>query len=53
MEDMLEEADEIQETLGRSYGMPEIDEADLDAGLSIAYLCWFDHVYPPRWLFNV
>ena len=25
-------ADEVQETLGRSYGMPELDDADLDAG---------------------
>lgn len=33
MEDMLELADEVQETLGRSYGMPELDDADLDAEL--------------------
>ena len=33
MEDMLEMADEVQEALGRSYGMPDVDEADLDAGL--------------------
>jgi hypothetical protein len=33
MEDMLEQANEIQETLGRSYGVPdEIDEDDLQAG---------------------
>merc|ERR1712109_420787 len=29
--DMLEDANEVQEALGRTYGMPEIDEADLDA----------------------
>ena len=30
---MLEMADEVQETLGRQYGMPdELDEADLEAG---------------------
>ena len=30
----MEEANEIQETLGRAYGMPEdIDEDDLEAGL--------------------
>lgn len=29
---MLEMADEVQETLGRSYGMPELDDADLEAG---------------------
>ena len=33
MADMLEIANEVQDTLGRSYGMPDdIDEADLDAG---------------------
>merc|ERR1712018_286231 len=31
--DMLEEANEVQEALGRSYGMPEIDEDDLEAEL--------------------
>jgi len=36
MEDMLEQANELQETLGRSYAVPdELDEADLEAG---AYL---------------
>ena len=30
---MLEEANEVQEALGRSYGMPEIDEDDLEAEL--------------------
>jgi len=33
MEDMLEMTDEIQETLGRSYGMPDLDEDDLEAEL--------------------
>ena len=34
MEDLLEQANEIQETLGRSYAVPdEIDEADLEAGV--------------------
>lgn len=33
MEDMIEAANEIQESLGRSYGVPdEIDEAELEAG---------------------
>lgn len=32
LEDMMEEAGEIQEALGRSYGTPEIDEEDLEAG---------------------
>ena len=33
MADMLEIANEVQETLGRTYGMPDdLDEADLEAG---------------------
>ncbi|ORX43588.1 hypothetical protein BCR36DRAFT_141483 [Piromyces finnis] len=33
MEDLLDQANEIQEALGRTYGLPEdIDEADLEAG---------------------
>jgi charged multivesicular body protein 5 len=36
MEDLLEQANEIQETLSRSYAVPdEIDEADLEAGKQI------------------
>ena len=32
---MLEQANEVQEAMGRSYGLPdELDEADLDAGKS-------------------
>merc|ERR1712223_1680833 len=31
--DMLEEANEVQEAMGRSYGMPEIDEDGLEAEL--------------------
>ncbi|KAI8923896.1 Snf7-domain-containing protein [Entophlyctis helioformis] len=34
LEDLLEQANEVQETLGRSYGLPDdIDEADLEAEL--------------------
>ncbi|KAE8231585.1 hypothetical protein A4X09_0g1403 [Tilletia walkeri] len=34
MEDLIEQANEVQETLGRTYGVPEeIDEADLQAEL--------------------
>lgn len=32
LEDMMEEANEVQEALSRSYGTPEIDEDDLEAG---------------------
>ena len=36
LQDMLEQANEVQEMLGRSYGLPEdIDEADLDAGTAL------------------
>ena len=35
MEDLLEQSNEIQESLGRSYAVPdEIDEEDLEAGTS-------------------
>lgn len=30
---MLEQADEVQEALGRSYGVPEIDDDELTAEL--------------------
>ncbi|XP_008306496.1 charged multivesicular body protein 5-like [Cynoglossus semilaevis] len=33
LEDMMEDANEIQEAMGRSYGTPEIDEDDLAAEL--------------------
>jgi charged multivesicular body protein 5 len=34
MEDLMEAANEVQETLGRTYGVPDdIDEADLEAEL--------------------
>lgn len=33
MADLLEQANEIQESLGRSYAVPDdVDEADLEAG---------------------
>lgn len=32
MEDMMEDANEVQEALSRSYGTPDIDEDDLEAG---------------------
>lgn len=32
LEDMMEDANDIQEALSRSYGTPDIDEADLEAG---------------------
>jgi hypothetical protein len=36
MEELLEQANEVQETLSRSYAVPdEIDEADLEAGAHV------------------
>ena len=32
MSDLLDQANEVQETLGRSYGTPDLDEDDLEAG---------------------
>ncbi len=33
MEDMLEQTNEIMETMGRPYGLPDdVDEDDLEAG---------------------
>ena len=40
MEELLEQANEVQETLSRSYAVPdEIDEADLEAGTSFPTPC--------------
>lgn len=42
MEDMIEQANEIQESLSRTYGVPEeVDEADLQAG------AWRSSTLPP------
>jgi hypothetical protein len=36
MEELLEQANEVQESLSRSYAVPdEIDEADLEAGTPV------------------
>jgi len=35
LEDMLEQANDVQEALGRSYGTPDVDEDELEAGISI------------------
>ena len=38
MAELMEQANEIQETMGRSYAVPdEIDEADLEAGMQNVY----------------
>lgn len=33
LEDMLEQANDVQEALGRSYGCPDVDESELEAEL--------------------
>lgn len=33
LEDMMEQANEVQEVMGRSYGVPDIDESELEAEL--------------------
>ena len=33
LEDLTEQSSEIQEVMGRSYGMPEVDDEDLEAEL--------------------
>jgi len=33
MEDVLEDANEIQDIMGRTYGMPDVDDAELEAEL--------------------
>ena len=44
MEDMLELAGEVQETLGRAYGLPDdVDEEDLEAGVCTS-LCVFSRM---------
>jgi hypothetical protein len=50
MEDMLEQANEIQESLGRSYAVPdEIDEADLEAGMFLRISSYDkEHLFPPQ-----
>lgn len=44
LEDMMEDANDIQEALGRSYGTPDIDEDDLEAGQEnitiVPAFCW-------------
>lgn len=40
MEDLMEQANEVQESMSRTYGVPdEVDEADLEAGMS-SDLAW-------------
>jgi len=36
---MLDQANDVQEALGRSYGVPDVDEAELEAGEWECCLC--------------
>lgn len=47
MQDLMDQANEVQEALGRTYGTPEdIDEADLEAGkLSLAIYLTATHCF--------
>lgn len=49
LEDMLDQANEVQEALGRSYGMPEVDDDELEAGL----LLFFFHNCQDKILFSL
>lgn len=40
LEDMMEQANEVQEVLGRSYGVPDVDESELEAG---RFFCCFPY----------
>ena len=33
LEDLMDQSNEVQEIMGRSYGMPEVDESELEAEL--------------------
>lgn len=39
MEELLEQANEIQEVMSRSYAVPDVDEADLQAGMFLTDAC--------------
>lgn len=40
MEDLIEQANEVQESMSRTYGVPdEVDEADLEAGELCVVVC--------------
>lgn len=52
MEDLLEQANEIQESMARSYAVPdEIDEAELQAGAYFIFLSLYS-VVPDQYPFS-
>ncbi len=42
LSDLLDQANEVQEALGRQYGTPELDEDDLEAGMGEWTICIID-----------
>lgn len=51
MEDLIEQANEVQSTLGRSYGVPdEIDEEELQAELDALYVRGLNGYHRHTWL---
>lgn len=50
LEDMMEDANEIQEAMSRSYGTPDIDEDDLEAGQENTNMPGF-HIY--AWISHI
>lgn len=50
MMDLMDVSNEIQETLGRSYSVPDdIDEEDLMGGKLRIYLSFWDVCWTPFW----
>jgi charged multivesicular body protein 5 len=45
LEDMMEQANEVQEVLGRSYGVPDVDEAELEAGTILVPRSYTGHFF--------
>lgn len=54
MEELLEQANEVQESLSRSYAVPdEIDEADLEAGTIVPLPARFCSNSTQNWTHSV
>jgi hypothetical protein len=45
MSDLLDQANEVQEALGRQYGTPELDEDDLEAGTNDLHKSFCNYYY--------
>lgn len=49
---MLDQANEVQEALGRQYGTPDLDEDDLEAGISWLWQKYFEKLLHHDQLFT-